>query len=115
MIRFNPAVTIAQAIRSPHNFPRSDVLQVCLYLVAQFCGGICGGFFASIIGGKAVCGVHTFVDTDAFNVGQALLGEFLFCAILVSLNVHLATDKRVAGNQVRYVCAHLRSGPTHAM
>lgn len=95
---YNPSVCIAHIIRNSKNFKRNDYIQWTMYFVAQFLGGIAGGFFAAIIGGKDACMVYTFVNPE-FKAYQALFGEFLFCSILVSLNIHLATDKRVDGNQ----------------
>lgn len=95
---YNPAVTIAQIIRNSKTFHRNDYIQWTIYFIMQFSGGIAGGYFAAIIGGKDVCMIHTFINPDA-KIYEALFAEFFFCAILVSLNIHLATDKRVDGNQ----------------
>eukprot|EP01084_Bolivina_argentea_P275902 470614_1 len=96
---YNPSVTIAHIIRDSQMFKRSDYMQWIIYFIAQFAGGICGGFFGAIIGGKEACMVYTRVVYPKYKVHQAFLGEFFFCSILVSLNIHLATDKRIDGNQ----------------
>ena len=95
---FNPAVTLAQIFRDSNNFRRKNVSMWISYLTMQFAGGIAGGFFGSIIGGDDVCRIHAFISEDV-HYYQAFLGELLFTAILCSLNLHLATDKRVDGNQ----------------
>ena len=95
---YNPAVTLAQIIRNSKNFHRVDRIQWIMYFSVQFLGGIAGGFFATIIGGKDACMVHTYVNPAA-EAYEAFFAEFFFCTILVSLNIHLATDKRVDGNQ----------------
>ena len=95
---YNPSVTIAHIIRNSKNFQRDDYIQWIIYFIMQFLGGIAGGFFAAIIGGKDVCMIHTFINPQA-KIYEALFAEFFFCSILVSLNIHLATDKRVDGNQ----------------
>eukprot|EP01083_Nonionella_stella_P026843 73910_1 len=95
---YNPAVTLAHIIRDSKAFPASDYIQWTMYFIAQFTGGIAGGFWGAIIGGHDSCMVYTHVN-PTHAIHEALLGEFFFCAILVSLNLHLATDKRVENNQ----------------
>eukprot|EP01083_Nonionella_stella_P026844 73912_1 len=95
---YNPAVTLAHIIRDSKTFPASDYLQWTMYFIAQFAGGIAGGFWGAIIGGHDSCMVYTHVNPK-HALHEALLGEFFFCTVLVSLNLHLATDKRVESNQ----------------
>merc|ERR1712096_110223 len=96
---FNPSVTIGQVIRNPDNFERSNPVQIAMYFAMQFLGGLLGGFFGALAGGKNACNVYTHV-MPRYQVHEAFFSELFFCTILVSVNLHVATDKKLAGNQM---------------
>ena len=98
MAMFNPAVTISQIIRDSDNFRRDNFRMWITYFIVQFVGGIAGGFFAAIIGGHDACMIYPKI-ADGTDKYQSFLAEFFFTSILCTLNLHLATDKRVDGNQ----------------
>lgn len=75
-------------------------LWLSLSLSYSLClGGICGGYFAALAGGHDACIVYTYVNAADHEPYEALFGELFYCTILVSINLHLATDKRTSGNQ----------------
>eukprot|EP00483_Globobulimina_turgida_P001990 UN01992 len=100
LAQFNPSVTIAFVVRDCKALPRNDYMQWIIYIVMQFCGGICGGYFAWLAGGKDACNVYTFVNTDNYTVSQAFFSELFYCAMLTTVNLHVASDERLNGNQV---------------
>lgn len=96
---FNPSVLIAHVIRNTLLHKVSpNIIEVAMYLLAQFTGAICGGLFVSLIFGKTYGDIHTSVTpgTSAFS---ALCAEFMFTTILVMANMHCAANKDTKGNQ----------------
>ena len=100
LAQFNPSVTLAFIVRDYKELPRSDWFQWTMYFVSQFAGGICGGYFAWLAGGKEACRVYTAVDTERYTRWQAFYGELFFCCMLVTVNLHVASDSRMSGNHV---------------
>eukprot|EP01084_Bolivina_argentea_P184794 318732_1 len=100
LAQFNPSVTIGFVVRNSKSLPRSDYMQWILYIICQICGGICGGFFAWLAGGKDACNVYTYVNTDEYTVSQAFFSELFYCMMIVTVNLHVASDDRLNGNQV---------------
>ena len=97
---FNPSITIGQSIRNSETFRRNDCGQIFMYLISQFIGGICGGLFANLIGGNRACTRYTYINIDEYEAYEAFFGELFYTTILVSINLHLVTDKRTSGNQM---------------
>eukprot|EP01083_Nonionella_stella_P155562 502657_1 len=110
---YNPSVTVAVITRDIPEFPRSDVAQIAMYFVSQYCGGIAGGLLAWMIGGKQAAAVYPTVYQDpayyddTTRVWQAFAAEFVFTFLLTSTVIYTATDKRTAGNQYFGLCIGL--------
>lgn len=58
------------------------------------------GYFAWLCGGKAACQVYTQVNSDEYTAYHAFFAELFFCMMLVTVNLHVAGDARLKGNQV---------------
>eukprot|EP01084_Bolivina_argentea_P124577 220750_1 len=99
LAQFNPAVTLGFIIRDTASLPRKDFIQWLMYWVSQFTGGIVGGFLAILMGGEQACQVYTSVPEDK-NTYEAFFSEFFFTALLVSMNIHCASDSRLKNNQI---------------
>eukprot|EP00486_Rosalina_sp_Unknown_P015998 CAMPEP_0201595224 /NCGR_PEP_ID=MMETSP0190_2-20130828/192297_1 /ASSEMBLY_ACC=CAM_ASM_000263 /TAXON_ID=37353 /ORGANISM="Rosalina sp." /LENGTH=405 /DNA_ID=CAMNT_0048055133 /DNA_START=30 /DNA_END=1248 /DNA_ORIENTATION=- len=99
LAQFNPAVTLGFVIRDMASLPRKDFVQWLMYWLSQFAGGIAGGFVAYLIGGKPACIVYTSVHPLA-KTYQAFFAEFFYTTLLVSMNIHCASDSRLKDNQI---------------
>eukprot|EP01084_Bolivina_argentea_P127219 225040_1 len=110
---YNPSVTLAVIVRNIPEFPRSDKAQIIIYFLVQYLGGICGGLFSWLIGGKQSAAVYPTVYQDPMyyddthRLIQAFFGEFFFTFLLTSTVIYTATDKRAAGNQYFGLCIGL--------
>eukprot|EP01083_Nonionella_stella_P082425 227490_1 len=110
---YNPSVTVAVLVRNIPEFPRCNTGQIAMYFLSQYLGGICGGLFAWMIGGKPSAAVYPTVFQDPMyyddgaRLGQAFAGEFFFTFLLTSTVIHTATDKRASGNQYFGLCIGL--------
>ena len=100
LAQFNPSVPLAFIVRDCDALPRKDWVQWSMYFLCQFAGAICGGYFAWLAGGKRACMVYTAVDSSRYSAYEAFFGELFFCCMLVTVNLHVAADARLKGNQV---------------
>jgi aquaporin Z len=85
---YNPAVTLAVAIRGRH--PKSEVIP---YWIAQILGAVLASGIAIYLTG----GVAKSASPPA-DIGKALVAEFLFTFALAYVVLNVATAKATAGN-----------------
>lgn len=85
---YNPAVTLAVAIRGRH--PKAEVIP---YWIAQILGAV----LASVVAMYLTGGVAKPAGPPA-DIGKALVAEFLFTFALAYVVLNVATSKATAGN-----------------